>query len=183
MDANDKDKINSDLRKLYTSNDLVEEFGHLHPGVTLPNTYQRSKNHTDYIFVTPALIPALKSMGFLPFNVLFVSNHSAAYAEFDKEILFRGKLNNPFEGANRNLIAGNPACQEHYCKLLKEHFTQHKIKENIAALHNKIKSGTYNLDTVIDQYELLDKHITEFMLHTEKNVEEKNKVKCGLSNW
>eukprot|EP00957_Ditylum_brightwellii_P120291 9178722-Ditylum_brightwellii.AAC.2 len=123
MDANNKDKINSDFRKFYTSNNLVEVFGHLHPGVNPPNKYQCGGNYIDYIFIRPALIPALKSTGFLPFNVPFVSDHSAAYANFDKEILFLGELNNPIEGANRNLIAGNPACQEHYCNLLNEHFT------------------------------------------------------------
>eukprot|EP00957_Ditylum_brightwellii_P169735 12919743-Ditylum_brightwellii.AAC.1 len=112
MDANDKDKINSDFRKFYTSNDLVEIFGHLHPGVIPPNTYQHGGNCIDYIFITPSLIPALASTGFLLFNVPFVSDHSATYVVFDKEILFMGELNNPIEGVNRNLIAGNLACQE-----------------------------------------------------------------------
>eukprot|EP00957_Ditylum_brightwellii_P000480 36776-Ditylum_brightwellii.AAC.1 len=77
MDANNKDKINSDFRKFYASNNLVEVFGHLHPGVIPPNTCQGSENCIDYIFITPALIPAVKSKGFLPFIVPFVSDHSA----------------------------------------------------------------------------------------------------------
>eukprot|EP00957_Ditylum_brightwellii_P015020 1133237-Ditylum_brightwellii.AAC.1 len=58
MDANKKDKINSDFRKLYTSNNLIEVFGHLHPRVIPPIKYQRGENCIDYIFITPALIPA-----------------------------------------------------------------------------------------------------------------------------
>eukprot|EP00957_Ditylum_brightwellii_P135312 10318090-Ditylum_brightwellii.AAC.1 len=61
MDANNKDKISSDFRKFYTSNNLVE----------------CSESCIDYIFTTPALIPAVKYMDFMPFNVPFVSNHSA----------------------------------------------------------------------------------------------------------
>eukprot|EP00957_Ditylum_brightwellii_P026297 1988943-Ditylum_brightwellii.AAC.1 len=77
MNVNDEDKINSDFRKFYTSNNLIEEFRHLHPVVTPPNTYQCSENCIDYIFITLTLIPAVIPMGFLPFNVPFVSDHSA----------------------------------------------------------------------------------------------------------
>eukprot|EP00957_Ditylum_brightwellii_P200368 15275771-Ditylum_brightwellii.AAC.1 len=73
-----------------------------------PNTYQHGDKHIDYIFITPALIPALWSTGFLPFNIPFISDHGATYADFDEEILFTGKTNNPVDSAQRNLISGNP---------------------------------------------------------------------------
>eukprot|EP00957_Ditylum_brightwellii_P072581 5515762-Ditylum_brightwellii.AAC.1 len=88
MDANNDDQVQSDFRRLYCQNDLVDVFAHLHPGITQPNTYQRGDNRIDYIFITPALKPALRSTGFLPFNVPFTSDHGAAYADFDEEILF-----------------------------------------------------------------------------------------------
>eukprot|EP00957_Ditylum_brightwellii_P187519 14280638-Ditylum_brightwellii.AAC.1 len=67
-------------------NDLVYAFRHLHPDATPPNTYQRSINRLDYIFITPAHTPALKATGFLPFNEPFLTDHGALFADFDKTI-------------------------------------------------------------------------------------------------
>eukprot|EP00957_Ditylum_brightwellii_P126827 9667735-Ditylum_brightwellii.AAC.1 len=67
----------------------------------------------------PALIPVLQSTGFLPFNLLITSDHGAAYVNFDKEILFMGKTNNPVDSAWRNLISGNPTGRNNYCEDLK----------------------------------------------------------------
>eukprot|EP00957_Ditylum_brightwellii_P034958 2649446-Ditylum_brightwellii.AAC.1 len=63
----------------------------------------------DYISITPALIPALKAVGFLPFNVPFLTDHGMIFADFDKENLFLGDMDNPLDTAQRNLVANNPA--------------------------------------------------------------------------
>ena len=91
IDANDTDNEGTDLNGFLMENDLVDAFRHLHPDTTPPHTYQQSSNRLDYIFVTPALTPALKASGFLPFNVPFFSDHGALFAEFDKTILFMGE--------------------------------------------------------------------------------------------
>eukprot|EP00957_Ditylum_brightwellii_P177924 13552133-Ditylum_brightwellii.AAC.1 len=57
MDANDNDQVQSDIRRFYCQNDLVDVFAHLHPGATPPNTYQCGDKCIAYIFITPALIP------------------------------------------------------------------------------------------------------------------------------
>eukprot|EP00957_Ditylum_brightwellii_P074829 5686940-Ditylum_brightwellii.AAC.1 len=82
MDINDDDQASSDFQKFYCQNNLVNVLTHLHQRATPPHTYQRGYSQIDYIFITPALIPALYSTGYLPFNILFISNHSAAYATF-----------------------------------------------------------------------------------------------------
>eukprot|EP00957_Ditylum_brightwellii_P037689 2850336-Ditylum_brightwellii.AAC.1 len=90
MDANDEGLMQSDFHKFHRENDLVYVFTHIYPTVTPPTTYQRGQNRLDYIFIISALIPALRSTGFLPYNIPFSSDHGAAYAHFDKEILFMG---------------------------------------------------------------------------------------------
>eukprot|EP00957_Ditylum_brightwellii_P148238 11287184-Ditylum_brightwellii.AAC.1 len=50
MDANNDDQVQSDFRRLYCQNDLVDVFAHLHPGVPPPNTYQRGDNCIDYLY-------------------------------------------------------------------------------------------------------------------------------------
>eukprot|EP00957_Ditylum_brightwellii_P101954 7770727-Ditylum_brightwellii.AAC.1 len=129
MDANNNDQVQSDFRRFYRQNDLVDVFAHLHPGTTPPNTYQRGERHIDYIFITLALIPALCATGFLPFNIPFTSDHGGAYANFDEEILFMGKTNNPVDSAQRNLISGNPTGWENYCDEIKKQFVKHNIVE------------------------------------------------------
>eukprot|EP00957_Ditylum_brightwellii_P185462 14121340-Ditylum_brightwellii.AAC.1 len=61
-----------------------------------------------------------------------------------------------------------PAYRDRYREILKEHISQHETIEKVAKLYNKIKSVNYNLNMVIDQYEMLDKQITEMMLGAEK---------------
>eukprot|EP00957_Ditylum_brightwellii_P108712 8292384-Ditylum_brightwellii.AAC.1 len=85
IDANDTDRATTDFRRLSKQCDLVDVFTHLHPDETPPHTYQRGGNRIDYILITPALIPALRSTGFLPFNIPFMSDHGSAYADFDEE--------------------------------------------------------------------------------------------------
>eukprot|EP00957_Ditylum_brightwellii_P030217 2287185-Ditylum_brightwellii.AAC.1 len=94
IDANETDNIGTGLQTFLLENDLEDAFTHLHPDIAPPHRYQRSDNRLDYIFITPALILALKAVGFLPFNVPFLTNHGALFANFDKEILFFSDMDN-----------------------------------------------------------------------------------------
>eukprot|EP00957_Ditylum_brightwellii_P078894 5998509-Ditylum_brightwellii.AAC.1 len=60
MGSNDEDLMQSDFHKFHRENDLVDVFAHIHLTVTPPATYQRGQHRLDYIFITPALISALK---------------------------------------------------------------------------------------------------------------------------
>jgi hypothetical protein len=169
MDANDDNQDQSDLRRLLRQNDLVDVFEHLHAGVTPPHTYQRGDKRIDYVFITPALIPALRSTGFLPFNLPFTSDHGAAYVDFDEETLFMGKTTNPVDSARRNLISGNPAGRENYCEDLKTQFAKHYIVDKVDTLYNTIKSNNYDISDITARYETIDRQITEMMLSAERN--------------
>eukprot|EP00957_Ditylum_brightwellii_P197658 15058318-Ditylum_brightwellii.AAC.1 len=69
------DAEGTDLHTFLIENEFVGAFCHLHPDANPPNTYQRSENRLDYIFITPALTPALKTVRFLLFNVPFLTDH------------------------------------------------------------------------------------------------------------
>eukprot|EP00957_Ditylum_brightwellii_P131309 10014884-Ditylum_brightwellii.AAC.1 len=144
MDANDEDLLQSGFYKFHWKNNLVDVFTHIHLTVTPPAIYQRGQHRLDHIFIAPALIPVLKSTGFLPYNIPFSSDHSSAYVDFDKEILFTGETNNPLDSAYRNLMPSNPQSRENYCKKVKLNFKQEKIIEKVETLYNKVKSGNYN---------------------------------------
>eukprot|EP00957_Ditylum_brightwellii_P188752 14367535-Ditylum_brightwellii.AAC.1 len=72
--------------------------------------FQRSENHLDYIFVTLAIIPALRLVGFLPFNVPFLTDHGSMFVDFVAEALLQGVSNNLTDATRQNLITNNPIC-------------------------------------------------------------------------
>eukprot|EP00957_Ditylum_brightwellii_P005405 412221-Ditylum_brightwellii.AAC.1 len=90
MDANEVDTPGSALQKFINKNDMVDAFANKHPNVTSPHTYQRRGNMLDYISVTPALLPCITAVSFLPFNIPFLTDHGALYADFDKELMLLG---------------------------------------------------------------------------------------------
>eukprot|EP00957_Ditylum_brightwellii_P016456 1237179-Ditylum_brightwellii.AAC.3 len=125
MDANEVDTPGSALLKFLSKHDLVDTFANKHPNATPPHTYQRSDNRLDCIFVTPALLPCITAVGFLPFNVPFLTDHGALYAECDKELMLPGMQENPIEHSTRKLVADNPTCRDKYVELLTEYFDQY----------------------------------------------------------
>eukprot|EP00957_Ditylum_brightwellii_P021546 1624495-Ditylum_brightwellii.AAC.1 len=105
LDANNVDPGSSDIKAFITSNDLVEVFSHLRQDVTPPNTYKHSNNHLCYILITPALISALKSTGFLLFNIPFLADYGSMYTDLHEEMLCLGEFKNPVDRASRDLVA------------------------------------------------------------------------------
>eukprot|EP00957_Ditylum_brightwellii_P149546 11388126-Ditylum_brightwellii.AAC.2 len=168
INANETDNIGTGLQTFLLGNELIDAFSHLHPDIAPPHTYQHSDNRLDYIFITPALIPALKGVGFLPFNLPFLTDHGALFADFDKKILFLGDMDNPLDIGQRNLVANNPACHDKYVKLLAKLFRQHKICEKVAELNDKVQASTISVVEAIEVYKCLDGQITQFMLSAKK---------------
>eukprot|EP00957_Ditylum_brightwellii_P205435 15343879-Ditylum_brightwellii.AAC.1 len=137
IDANETDAEGTDLHSFLFENELVDAFCHLHLDATPPNTYQCSENCLDYIFITPALTPALKAVGFLPFNVPFLTDHGSLYANFDEDTLFWGNFINPLDQNQRKLVANNPTCWDKYVQILTDLFTDHKVCEKVAELKHQ----------------------------------------------
>eukprot|EP00957_Ditylum_brightwellii_P074709 5678700-Ditylum_brightwellii.AAC.1 len=61
MDANDKKGGDTNLQKFLNNHDLLDAHEQLHHHCTPLNTQQRKQEQIDYVFITPALAPALLS--------------------------------------------------------------------------------------------------------------------------
>jgi hypothetical protein len=61
----------------------------------IPPTYQFGRSRIDYIFVDPALTPAISHIGYLGTHEGILSDHVMAYIDFDEAKLFSGLINHP----------------------------------------------------------------------------------------
>eukprot|EP00957_Ditylum_brightwellii_P086138 6554100-Ditylum_brightwellii.AAC.1 len=52
----------------------------------------------------PVFSPALKAVGFFPFNVLFLTDHGSLFANFEEDTLFLGALDNPLDQIKGNWL-------------------------------------------------------------------------------
>eukprot|EP00957_Ditylum_brightwellii_P066452 5044764-Ditylum_brightwellii.AAC.1 len=68
MDTNDIKGGDTNLQKFLIKHDRIDAHEQLHHHCTPPNTHQCRQEQIDYIFITPALAPALPSARFLQFN-------------------------------------------------------------------------------------------------------------------
>ena len=139
MDANDKKGGDTNLQKFLNKHDLMDAHEQLHHHCTPPNTHQQGQEQIDYVFITPALAPALLSAGFLQFNVPFISDHCTLHVDFDADILFNGEMPNVLEPNARNLVESNPAAQEKYVSTLEQSFINSRIRERVKKLEHDLK--------------------------------------------
>eukprot|EP00957_Ditylum_brightwellii_P059824 4541628-Ditylum_brightwellii.AAC.1 len=61
MNANDKKGNDTNFQKFLDKHDLLDAQEQLHHHCTPLNTHQRGQGQIDYVFITPALAPALLS--------------------------------------------------------------------------------------------------------------------------
>eukprot|EP00957_Ditylum_brightwellii_P042548 3221610-Ditylum_brightwellii.AAC.1 len=111
----------------------------------------------------PALTLALKAVGFLPFDVPFLTDYGSLFADFKEDILFLGALENPLDQNHRKLVANNPTCRGKYAEILTNLFNDHKVCRKVAKLQRKVNEKFITLNEAISVYEKLDQQITEFM--------------------
>eukprot|EP00957_Ditylum_brightwellii_P027673 2091891-Ditylum_brightwellii.AAC.1 len=97
-----------------------------------------------------------------------MSDHGSAYVDFDEEVLFLGATNNLVDSARRNLISTNPKGRDNFCNDMTDQFLRHNITQRVEQLYHKIKRGRFESQDVVEQYETLDKQITEIMLSAER---------------
>jgi hypothetical protein len=69
-----------------------------------PRTYVRGKHRLDYILVDPALLPAIRNIGYLGSMEANISDHTMAYIDFDEKLLFKGLINRPTEIHSREFM-------------------------------------------------------------------------------
>eukprot|EP00957_Ditylum_brightwellii_P024818 1875681-Ditylum_brightwellii.AAC.1 len=140
----------------------------MHGATLAPHTYKQGKHQLDFTFITPNILPALLTAGFLPFNILFILDHRTIYADFDSAILFSGEYNNPIDSGKKGLVSDNPKCSEKYLDILSEYFKTHNIAAQVQCLTAELENRAITLSDGIQKYETLNKEITQFMFSAEK---------------
>eukprot|EP00957_Ditylum_brightwellii_P044750 3393328-Ditylum_brightwellii.AAC.1 len=60
-----------------------------------------------------------------------------------------------------------------------DQFLRHNIIQRVKQLYNKIKRGRFELQDVVEQYETLNKQITEIMLSAERRCRKPKTGKAG----
>eukprot|EP00957_Ditylum_brightwellii_P140446 10700763-Ditylum_brightwellii.AAC.1 len=167
MDANEVDMPGSALQKFINKNDLGDALANKHPNVTPPHTYQRRDNRLDYIFVTPAFLPCITTVCFLPFNAPFLTEHGALYADFEEELMILGMQENPIKQSTCKLVADNPTCRDKYVEILLEYFDHYNICQRVEELYTCVKEDSITARAILEEFELPDRQIMEFILSVE----------------
>eukprot|EP00957_Ditylum_brightwellii_P208598 15358183-Ditylum_brightwellii.AAC.1 len=81
--------------------------------------------------------------------------------------MFLGKKGTALDTASRKLISTNPQARKKYIKLLQSMFKAHNIFTRVDNLRMNMLSADNPL-SFLEEYENLDKQITEMMLSSER---------------
>eukprot|EP00957_Ditylum_brightwellii_P086203 6559064-Ditylum_brightwellii.AAC.1 len=152
-DANEVDTPGSALQKFINKNDLVNAFADKHPTATPLHTYQRNNNRLDYIFATPALLPSITAVGFFPFNIPFLTDHGALYADFNKELMLLVTQDNPIEQSTCKLAADNPTYRDDYVEILLEYFDHYNICQQVEEVYKCVKEDSITTRAILENFE------------------------------
>eukprot|EP00957_Ditylum_brightwellii_P051374 3896084-Ditylum_brightwellii.AAC.1 len=81
--------------------------------------------------------------------------------------MFLGKVGTPLDASGRRLKSSNPKSAQKYMDLLLNMFQGNNIIKRVQNLQTKMLKSSSPLDN-IEEYETLDKQITEMMLSAER---------------
>lgn len=123
-----KDK---DLLKFMDDSQLTDpyadRFGHT-------RTFIRGSSRIDYIFMDRALIPSLKSIGYLGTHDGATSDHVMAYADFDHQQMFAGIINKPPPAIAREIRIEQEDKVQNFLRHVLAQFETHKMAERVFQL-------------------------------------------------
>ncbi|KAL3784917.1 hypothetical protein ACHAWO_001204 [Cyclotella atomus] len=127
-----------------------------------PRTYIRGTSRLDYILVDPALVPAIKRIGYMGSTEGNRSDHTMAFVDFDEKILFKGLINRPTEIHSREFMICQDDKKLKFTTLSRTQFIIHKIAERVMALAaDFVEAGA--TDNNIIRYAKLDTEIVELI--------------------
>ena len=127
-----------------------------------PRTYIRGTSRLDYILVDPALVPAIKRIGYMGSTEGNRSDHTMAFVDFDEKILFKGLINRPTEIHSREFMICQDDKKLKFTTLSRTQFIIHKIAERVMALAaDFVETGA--TDNNIIRYAKLDTEIVELI--------------------
>lgn len=101
---------------------------------TAPRTCIISTNRLDYILIDPALLPAVRNVGYLGSMEGNMSDHTMAFIDFDEKLLFKGLVNRPTEIHSREFMICQDDKKLKFTTLARTQFIHHKIHERVMRL-------------------------------------------------
>ena len=123
-----KDK---DLEKFIDDAQLTDpyadRFGHT-------RTFIRGSSRIDYIFMDRALVPSIKSIGYLGTHEGATSDHIMAYVDMDQQQMFAGILNKPPPATARDILVEQEDKVQKFLRHALAQFETHKIAERVFRL-------------------------------------------------
>jgi hypothetical protein len=101
---------------------------------TSPRTTAYGTKRIDYIFVDKALSPSILRIGYLGSHQGAFLDHSLAYADFDKSLLFQGVINRPVAWHCREILLEQNDKIQAFLDDVIPWMTSHAIPTSITAL-------------------------------------------------
>ena len=102
-----------------------------------PKTTAYGTKRIDYIFIDPALNPALTRIGYLGSHEGAFTDHSLAYADFDEVLLFQGVINRPVTRHSREILIEQADKVKAFLEEVSPKLTGHTIPAWTTALADK----------------------------------------------
>eukprot|EP00957_Ditylum_brightwellii_P187780 14298351-Ditylum_brightwellii.AAC.1 len=129
IDVNEEDSPAAEIQQLACQLDLIDAQQPLCGTKRAPATYKRDHHQLDFLLIKAGILPLLMAAGFLPYNILFISNPCTIYTDFDTDLLFHGVYNNPMDQNHRGLLSDNPKQGKKCVELLSNYFQTQNIEE------------------------------------------------------
>eukprot|EP00957_Ditylum_brightwellii_P051301 3889433-Ditylum_brightwellii.AAC.1 len=101
IDINEATLLAAEIHQLASQLDLIDVHHHMHGATPAPPTYKQGKQQLDFTFITPGILAALLTAGFLPSNIQFILDHQTVYVDFDSAIFFNDNYNNPIDSSKQ----------------------------------------------------------------------------------
>jgi hypothetical protein len=160
------------LRSLAISCRLIDILSIHHSERPFPSTYIRGKKRIVYILISTTLQDAVIRSGILPYNSIFSGDHRPCFIDLDADKLFARSTPPLAPTCQRSLQLADPRRTTKYRESLHQQLTYHKVIEKCQSLLEAADRNTWTSEH-LDQYEKLDRTITEAMLYAEASCSRK----------
>ena len=110
---------------------LVDVFENQHKETG--DTSRRKSKKIDHVLISHNLLPAVKHLGFLPWNQIMESDHHTGFVDFDDLGLFRENTEDPTHNSSRKLSTDYPDLIAKYLEILIAKI-KHKIQQALSEL-------------------------------------------------
>ena len=128
--------------------------------------------------MTIDVVKSVRKAGYVPFDLISLSDHRGIFFDLDMATLFDEKLRDVEPAKFRKLKSSHLKRVEEYKKKLTEEWDNHKIDKRLTTLSNDIKNDGPTPENV-KRLNDLDRHITDIMRHAEKKMFNNITPCCG----